>query len=112
MPLPTVLRIVAGLIVLMVIGEYWVLGQLQLPPFGVVALLIVLSYSYARWPTASAWLAAAVSIVAPTGALIGYVKGYLVLVVPIFDAIIFSWVLFTALRELRPVNNAAASSCE
>ena len=109
MPLPTVLRIVAGLILLMVIGEYLVLGELLLLPFGVVTVLILLSFAYSKWPTATAWLALIVSIGVPIAALNGYLQGKLVIVVPIFDAIIFTWVLRTAIRELRLSKSTAAS---
>ncbi|MEM1261692.1 MAG: hypothetical protein AAGH76_04815 [Pseudomonadota bacterium] len=109
MPLPTVLRIVAGLIVVMVIGEYWVLDQLQLPPLGVVSTLVALSFTYQKWPTASAWLAAIMSVAAPIAALVGYLQGYLVLIVPVFDAVIFFWLLSTAIRELRPFSSAVTS---
>ena len=109
MPLPTVLRIVAGLIVLMVIGEYFVLGELMLPPFVFVTVLIVLSFTYQKWPNATAWLAAIVSIAAPVAALNGYLQGKLVVVVPIFDSIIFAWLLWTSIRELRRSKRAAAA---
>ncbi len=109
MPLPTVLRIVAGLICLMVIGEYFVLGELLLPPFVVASVLILLSFVYAKWRKATLWIAIVLSILIPIGALNGYLKGNLVIVVPIFDSIIFAWVLWTAIRELRRSKQAAAA---
>lgn len=109
MPLPTVLRIVASLIVLVVIGEYFVLGELLLPPFVFVTVLIVLSFAYQKWPNVTAWLAAIVSVAAPIAALNGYLQGKLVIVVPIFDSIIFAWLLWTAIRELRLSKSAAAA---
>ncbi|MEM6512579.1 MAG: hypothetical protein AAF660_06170 [Pseudomonadota bacterium] len=109
MPLPTVLRTVAGLIVGMVIGEYFVLDVLMIPPLGVVAVLLLLSFTYDRWPVATARIAAVLSVVVPIGALNGYLQGKLVLLVPIFDAVIFAWLLWTSVRELRLLKSAEVS---
>lgn len=109
MSLPSVLRIVGGLIVLMVIGEYVVLQQLMLPPLVVVAVLLGLSFAYGRWPTPVAWIAVVLSVLTPVAALNGYLQGKLPLVVPIFDAVIFAWVLWTAVAALRSRPNAQAA---
>ena len=50
MTLPNVLRIVALLVVVMVVGEYVVLGELLIPPFVLAAVLFALSFAGNAWP--------------------------------------------------------------
>ncbi|MEO1036019.1 MAG: hypothetical protein AAFX44_10705 [Pseudomonadota bacterium] len=103
MTLPAVLRIVAALIAVMVLGEYVVLGALMIPPLIVIALLVAISFAAKLWPFASAFAAMTISVLAPIAAINGYLQGAIPLIVPIFDLVIFSWLLWTALRTVRSV---------
>lgn len=101
MTLAGVLRIVGASIVLMALGEYFVLDVFLVPPFVVAAILFLLSFVYQAWPIATAYAAILLCVVVPAGAIMGYLEGTLVLLVPIFDVIVFAWLLWTAIGTLR-----------
>ncbi|MEM7019428.1 MAG: hypothetical protein AAF512_19080 [Pseudomonadota bacterium] len=101
MPLHHVLRIVGALIYLVAIGEYFILDKLMIPPFIAATVLIIMSFLFARWPRVVAGIACAISILAPLAALNRYLQGQLVLFVPIFDAIVFAWLLWIAISVIR-----------
>ena len=101
MTLPNVLRIVALLVVVMVVGEYVVLGELLIAPFVLAAVLFALSFAGKAWPAATAYVAILLCVAAPAAAIVGYLRGDLVLLIPIFDVIVFGWLLWTAVRTLR-----------
>ena len=101
MTLPNVLRIVGALIVAVALGEYFVLGVLLVPPFVVAAVLFLLSFGHNVWPVATACAAIVLCVVVPVGAIMGYLEGDLALLIPIFDVIVFAWLLWTAIRTLR-----------
>ncbi|MEM7281428.1 MAG: hypothetical protein AAF438_07350 [Pseudomonadota bacterium] len=101
MSLPLVLRIVGTLIVIMVVGEYFVLKELLIPPLVIVAVLFALSFAYSKWPKTVTGITIVMCILVPIAAINGYLRGQLVLLVPIFDVVIFSWLLWTAVQSLR-----------
>lgn len=101
MTLPSVLRIVGALIVVLALGEYFVLDVFLVPPFVVAAILFLLSFACNAWPVATAYAAIVMCVVVPAGAIMGYLEGTLVLLVPIFDVIVFAWLLWTAIGTLR-----------
>ena len=101
MTLPNVLRVVGALIVAVALGEYFLLGEFLVPPFVVAAVLFLLSFAYNAWPVATACAAIVLCVVVPVGAIMGYLEGDLALLIPIFDVIVFAWLLWTAIRTLR-----------
>ena len=101
MTLPNVLRIVAALIAAVALGEFFVLGVFLVPPFVVAAVLFLLSFAHNAWPVATACAAIVLCVVVPVGAIMGYLEGDLVLLIPIFDVVVFAWLLWTAIRSLR-----------
>ena len=101
MTLSIVLRAVGALIVIVVLGEYVVLDELLVPPLVLAALLIGLSFACNAWPATTAWLAIALCVIAPIGAIAGYLRGELALLIPVFDILVFSWLLWTSVRTLK-----------
>lgn len=104
--LTTVLRIVALLIVLMVAAEYVLLEVLMIPPLVVAALLLLLSVAATAFPRSVAVVCMLLSILVPAGAIMGYLEGQLVVFIPIFDVLVFTWLLWIALRTLREDRSA------
>lgn len=101
MTLPNVLRSVGALIAAVALGEYFVLGVLLVPPFVVAAVLFLLSFGHNVWPVATACAAIVLCVVVPVGAIMGYLEGELALLIPIFDVVVFAWLLWTAIRTLQ-----------
>ena len=85
----------------MALGEYLLLDVFLVPPFVVAAILILLSFACSVWPVPTAYAAIVLCVVVPVGAIVGYLQGTLVLLIPIFDVIVFAWLLWTAIRTLR-----------
>ena len=48
-----------------------------------------------------ALLVLGLSVLVPVGALVGYLRGDLVMAVPIFDGLLFGWVFWNSLRAAR-----------
>lgn len=96
-----VLRIVTVLILFVVVIEYFLLDILMVPPLVVAAILIGLSFIAVRLPRTVAVISIFISILVPVGAVMGYLSGQLVVLVPIFDFLIFSWLLWAAILTLR-----------
>ena len=110
MTLPYVLRVVAILVAGVALGEYLALGAFLPPPFIVAAILLALSFVYRVLPAATAWLTIILCVVVPVGAIMGYLQGDLPLLIPIFDAIVFAWLLWTAIRTLRTAGQVRPSA--
>ena len=105
--LPSVLRIAA--LVLAVAGTfgYFVFGQPLAPPSVVALVLFALSLAARRRQRAVALLSMGLSILLPIESLLAYLRGDLVVAVPIFDLILFAWVFGNALHAARVPKNLA-----
>ncbi|MEO0369380.1 MAG: hypothetical protein AAF197_11445 [Pseudomonadota bacterium] len=102
MSLPIALRIASALILLIVIGERIFLGVWMLPPLLVVIpTLIILSFVYSRAPIGVARAVMVISVILPLLALNGFLQGFLVVLIPILDTLIFGWLFFLALKVVR-----------
>ena len=108
MTLSNVLRLVGALIVIVVLGEYLVLDELLVPPLVIAALLVGLSFACNAWPATTAWAAIALCVIAPAGAIAGYLRGELALFIPVFDILVFGWLLWTSVRTLKGLKQSQA----
>ena len=99
--LHNVLLTAAALVIAAGIVEFFLLGQFIPAPYVVAAILIVLSFLARRWPRPVALVCIVVSIYIPIGAFRAYRRGDLVWLVPIYDAFVFGWVLWNAVRAAR-----------
>lgn len=101
-PLPIALRVVSLCIILLVVGERIFLGVWILPPlFVVVPTLILLSFLYRFWPRVVSGIVLVIAVLIPLAALLGFLAGKLVIVVPIVDTIIFGWLFWIAFQFFR-----------
>lgn len=91
-----VLLVTAVLVVGAGTVEYLTLHQFVPAPFLVAAILVVLSLVARRWLRPAAFIAIALSIFIPIGAYRAYLRGELVWLVPIFDTLVFAWLLWNA----------------
>ena len=98
----TVLLTAAVVIAAVATLEYLLLGELLVPPFVASALLLLLSRAAQKRLRLVAGVSVFLSVALPLGALIGYLRGELVLAVPILDFLLFSWVFANAVHALRP----------
>jgi len=96
-----VLRTVAVLILVVVALEYLLLDVLMVPPLIVAGLLVGLSFVAIRLPRTVAIVSILLSILVPLGAVMGYLSGQLVVLIPIFDVLVFGWLLWVAVSVLR-----------
>ena len=96
-----VLRTVAVLMLIVVALEYLLLEVLMVPPLVVAGLLVVLSFVSPRFPRAAAIVSIVLSFLVPMGAVMGYLSGQLVVLIPIFDVLVFGWLLWVAIATLR-----------
>lgn len=103
-----VLRTVSVLMLLVVALEYLLLDVLMVPPLIVAGLLVVLSTIAAKLPRTVAVISILLSILVPMGAVMGYLSGQLVLLIPIFDLLVFGWLLWVAVVTLRRSKAAVA----
>ncbi len=78
-----VLQIVATLILIVVVIEYFVLDVLLVPPLVVAGTLIGLSFLAPKFPRTVAIISIVLSILVPVGAVMGYLSGQLVVLIPI-----------------------------
>jgi hypothetical protein len=101
MTLPNTLRVAAVLVVVAVLTRYLVLGVLMWMPFVTVFVLILLSFSYHRWPRVSAGLALVPALVIPLLVLVGYLQDRVEAALVVFDWILFGWIGWAAVSELR-----------
>ena len=106
--LSAVLRLVGALIIIVVLGEYLVLDELLLPPLVVAALVFGLSFAASAWPVATAWVAIVICVLVPAGAIAAYLRGELALLIPVFDVVVFAWLLWTSVRTLRSLKQPSA----
>ena len=81
--------------------EYLFLDELLVPAFVGSALLLLLSWAARTWTRPVAGVSIFLSFALPLGALIGFLRGELVLAIPIFDFLLFSWVFANAVHTLR-----------
>lgn len=100
MKLSLVMRIIAALMVLVVTLEYFLLGELLVPPLVIVAILLVLSVIAGKFPKTVAVICLPLCFLVPAGAVMGYLAGQLVVLIPIFDVLVFAWLLWAAIRTL------------
>jgi len=98
LPLHHVLLVAAALVVAAGTVEFFVLGQFIPAPYVVAAILVVLSMLAWRWPRPVAFVCIVVSIYIPIGAFRAYRRGDLVWLVLLYDALVFGWVLWNAIR--------------
>ena len=97
----TVLLIAAVIVAVGAALEYLFLDELPAAPFVGSALLLLLSWASRKRLRPVAGVSIFLSIALPLGALIGYLRGQLVLAVPILDFLLFSWVFSNAVHALR-----------
>ena len=97
----TVLLIAAIAVAFAAALEYVFLDELLVPSFVGSALLLLLSWAARTWTRPVAGVSIFLSFAVPLGALIGFLRGELVLAVPIFDFLLFSWVFANAVHTLR-----------
>ena len=97
----TVLFIAAVVVAAGAALEYLFLDELLAPPIVGSALLLLLSWASRKWLRLVAGVSIFLSIALPLGALIGYLRGQLVLAVPVLDFLLFSWVFANAVHALR-----------
>ncbi len=90
-PLPIALRIAALAVATVGTLEYLVLDVFIEAPFVVGALLLGLSAGVRRAPRPIAGITLLLSVFIPVGAVGLYLSGEVVLGIPIFDALLFSW---------------------
>lgn len=101
--LPNVLRTVAALVVVAMMVRYVLLDSIMAPPFITIILLVVLSFTFGRWPKTSASLALVPGFLIPVGVYLGYRSGDMEIQLVIFDWIVFFWVIVSATNFLvRP----------
>jgi len=98
---PSVLRLSSGAIVLAMAIRYVFIGSILAPPFVTIVLLVVLSFTYSRWPRISASVSLVPGFLIPVLVLIGYLRGNVELALVVFDWILFGWIVWRAVRELR-----------
>ena len=98
--LPNVLRVVASLIVVAMTVRYFMLDIVMLAPIVTIAVLVALSFTFHRWPRATAGIALVPGILIPLFVLIGYWNGDIEIELVIFDWIIFLWLIVSAVGVL------------
>ena len=103
-----VLRTVALLILIVVALEYLLLDVLMVPPLIVAIILVGLSSIASRLPRTVAIVSILLSVLVPLGAVMGYLSGQLVVLIPIFDVVVFGWLLWVAVAVLRTPAEPAA----
>jgi hypothetical protein len=103
MSLPLRLRIAAVVIFMAATAEYIFLGELLPPPFFMVCILLILASVNSHWPIFTSRIVLVISVLAPIAALAGYLQGYLIIAIPILDAILFTWLYLGALSQHRRI---------
>jgi hypothetical protein len=101
MSLSLSLRIAAVVIIMVATTEYIFFHELLPPPFVVASILLVLASANSHWPIFASRILLFISVLVPIAALTGYLQGFLIIVVPILDAILFTWLLLGALSQRR-----------
>lgn len=98
---PSVLRLSSAAVLLAMAVRYFFVGAILAPPFVTVVLLLLLSFSYSRWPRTSAAISLVPGLLIPVLVLIGYLRGNVELALVVFDWILFGWIVWNAANELR-----------
>lgn len=98
--LKNALRAVAILMMIVLAGQYFVGRPILAVPVVTVAILLILSFTFDRWPRTSAALALVPGFFIPVSVLIGFLGGMAPLALLIFDMIIFSWIVVSATIQL------------
>ncbi len=101
MSLSLSLRIAAVVIIMVATTEYIFFHELLPPPFVMASILLVLASANSHWPIFASRILLFISVLVPIAALTGYLQGFLIIVVPILDAILFTWLLLGALSQRR-----------
>ena len=104
---PSVLRLASVAVLLAMALRYFLVGAILALPFVTVALLLLLSFSYARWPRISASISLVPGLLIPLLVLVGYLRGNVGLALVVFDWILFGWIVWNAINELRRGEAAA-----
>lgn len=99
--LPAVLRIVAGLLLLVATVQVLVNDQFLAPPYILGAVLGLLSLVPEKWLRPTAFVCLVLAVLVPLGAIIGFVNGAVPVLVVIFDVLVFGWLGWTALSVVR-----------
>jgi len=80
--------------------RYVFVGAILALPFMTVAVLLLLSFSYARWPRFSASMSLVPGLLVPVLVFTGYLRGNVELALVVFDWILFGWIVWNAAHEL------------
>jgi len=99
-PFPSVLRLASAAVLLAMAVRYLLVGAVLALPFVTVAVLLLLSFSHARWPRFSASVSLLPALLIPALVLIGYLRGNVELALVVFDWILFGWIAWSAAHEL------------
>jgi len=97
---PSVLRLASAAVLVAMAVRYLSVGAVLALPFVTVVVLLLLSFSYARWPRFSASISLVPALLIPVLVLIGYLRGNVELALVVFDWILFGWIVLNATREL------------
>jgi hypothetical protein len=106
--LPIVLVAVSALIAGFITVRFFLVGTMLPAPFVIIAILILLTFTYSRWPRASAGGSLIIAVLVPILVLLGYLNGGVELAVVVFDWVIFLWVILSAVYTLRTYNGGVA----
>ena len=107
---PWVLRLSSAAVLLAMAVRYLLVGAIMALPFATVVLLLLLSFSYSRWPKSSAAISLVPGFLIPVLVLSGYLRGNVEPALVVFDWILFAWIVWNAVNELRrkdPVSDVA-----
>lgn len=98
--LPFVLRSVSALIVVAVALQYFLLAVIVAVPVIAVIILLALSFTFEKWPRTSAAMSLLPGLLVPILVLIGYLNDTAPTWLLLFDWMIFSWVVASAINVL------------
>jgi len=107
---PLVLRLSAAAVLLAMAIRYFLVGAVLTLPFMTVVLLLFLSFSYSRWPRISAAISLVPGLLIPVLVLMGYLRGNIELALVVFDWVLFGWIVWSAINELRREGPVAADA--
>jgi hypothetical protein len=97
----TVLRTAAVLLWVVAVIELVLFDDFQPPPFVIGGLLWGLSLVAGKAQRLALYVVVALSVVVPVGAVVRYLRNEVMVGVPIFDLMLFGWLLTNAVRALR-----------
>ena len=97
---PIVFRSVAALMTVALVSQYILLGVIVAVPVATVMILLVLSFTYHKWPKLSAALSLIPGVFIPLLVLLGFLNGSAPAWLLVFDWAIFGWVVVSVMRAL------------